>query len=100
MLTTHDNREYYRMLVNSPCVLQAHTEFGVEEIQARCYDISAKGVLVEGTNLAFSVADEVSLQIEPSNASLLPLNAVGRVVRVDVSKPNLHRVALEFIEIR
>lgn len=99
MVNPQDKRAHYRMLINSPCMLQVHTELGVEEIQARCYDISANGVLVEGTNVAFSISDEVRLFIEPSNRSLSPLHAVGRVVRIDLSNPSLHRVALEFIDI-
>ena len=83
MLGYDDKRNFFRMMVNSPCQLQVTDDESSRTIQAMCRDISATGMSLEVDEPAIEVGTQISVAIESSSSQIPSLAAIANVVRCE-----------------
>ena len=75
MLGYDDKRNFFRMMVNSPCQLQIIDDESSRTLQAVCKDISATGMSLEVDEPSIEVGTQVSVSID-STSSQIPSDAI------------------------
>ncbi|WP_420935821.1 PilZ domain-containing protein [Alteromonas sp. A081] len=83
MLGYDDKRNFFRMMVNSPCQLQVTDDESSRTMQAMCRDISATGMSLEVDEPAIEVGTRISVAIESSSSQIPSLAALANVVRCE-----------------
>ena len=81
MLGYDDKRNFFRMMVNSPCQLQINDDESSRTIQAVCKDISATGMSLEVDEPSIEIGTQVSVNIDSTSSQIPSLEAVAKVVR-------------------
>ena len=81
MLGYDDKRNFFRMMVNSPCQLQINDDESSRTIQAVCKDISATGMSLEVDEPSIEIGTQVSVNIDSTSSQIPSLAAVAKVVR-------------------
>ncbi|MEW9798668.1 PilZ domain-containing protein [Alteromonas sp. CYL-A6] len=81
MLGYDDKRNFFRMMVNSPCQIQVNDEESSRTLQAVCKDISATGMSLEVAEPSIEVGTEVTVAIDSNSSQIPSLSAVATVVR-------------------
>lgn len=83
MLGYDDKRNFYRMMVNSPCQVVVIGSPNIESVSAVCRDISATGLSVELQAKSVELGALLEVTIESSNEQLASLVAKAKVIRCD-----------------
>ena len=77
MLGYDDKRNFFRMMVNSPCQLQITDDESSRTMQALCKDISATGMSLEVDEPSIEVGTKTTSPTEdPSAPMAVPLKIV------------------------
>ncbi|GGW76702.1 PilZ domain-containing protein [Alteromonas halophila] len=81
MLGYDDKRNFFRMMVNSPCQIQVNDEESSRTMQAVCKDISATGMSLEVDEPSIEIGTDVTVSIDSNSSQIPSLSAVAKVVR-------------------
>ncbi len=98
MLGYDDKRNFYRMMVNSPCQVNLLDNPSNPEIQAVCRDISATGMSIELEKEALDLGALLEVVIESNNDQIPSLVAKAKVVRCDTQNEESCLVGVEISE--
>jgi len=100
MLGYDDKRNFFRMMVNSPCVVQIDDAESSRTVQAVCRDISATGMSLELEESSIEMGTELTVQIESTSSQIPSLSASAKVVRCDPASENSCIVGVEITQMR
>lgn len=81
MLGYDDKRNFFRMMVNSPCQIQVNDDESSRTMQAVCKDISATGMSLEVDEPSIEIGTQVTVSIDSNSSQIPSLSAVAAVVR-------------------
>lgn len=98
MLAYDDKRNFYRMMVNSPCQVQIIDEPNSQLMDAVCRDISATGMSIELETINVELGGLMEVTIESSSDDIPSLVAKTKVVRCDSESENTCLVGVEISE--
>lgn len=100
MLGYDDKRNFFRMMVNSPCEMMIDDDESSRTIQAICRDISATGMSLEVSETSIELGAEVSVSIESTSSQIPSLSARAKVVRCVPEGENGCIVGVEITEMK
>lgn len=83
MLGYDDKRNFYRMMVNSPCQVNQVEKPTSQAISAVCRDISATGMSLELDAKDIELGSLLEITIDSNNDQIPSLVAKAKVVRCD-----------------
>ncbi len=83
MLGYDDKRNFYRMMVNSPCQVSLVMQPSTQSMNAVCRDISATGMSIELEASDIEIGALLEITIESNNEQIPSLVAKAKVVRCD-----------------
>lgn len=98
MLGYDDKRNFFRMLLNSPCELTVSDEESTRSLQAMCKDISATGMSFEVEEQSVELGTKVQVSIESTSSQIPSLSATAKVVRCDAGTDTSCTIGVEIIE--
>ena len=98
MLAYDDKRNFYRMMVNSPCQVQMVDSPSSQQISAVCRDISATGMSLELESPSVEVGGLMEITIETNGEQIPSLVAKAKVVRCDADTDSSCLVGVEINE--
>jgi len=93
MLGYDDKRNFFRMMVNSPCQLQI-----TDDESSR--DISATGMSLEVDEPSIEVGTQVSVAIESSSSQIPSLAALATVVRCEPESESSCIIGVEISQMK
>jgi c-di-GMP-binding flagellar brake protein YcgR len=100
MLGYDDKRNFFRMMVNSPCQLEVTDDESSRTMQAMCKDISATGMSLEVDEPSIEIGTQVSVAIESSSSQIPSLAALATVVRCEPDTESSCVVGVEITEMK
>ncbi|WP_100658248.1 PilZ domain-containing protein [Alteromonas flava] len=100
MLGYDDKRNFFRMMVNSPCELVLDDDESSRTIQAICRDISATGMSLEVGESSIELGTSVSVSIESTSSQIPSLSAKAKVVRCVPEGESSCVVGVEILEMK
>ncbi|WP_100641664.1 PilZ domain-containing protein [Alteromonas facilis] len=100
MLGYDDKRNFFRMMVNSPCELILNDDESSRTIQAICRDISATGMSLEVGESSIELGTLVSVAIESTSSQIPSLSAKAKVVRCEPEGESSCVVGVEILEMK
>ena len=100
MLGYEDKRNFYRMMVNSPCEVRLQEQPSMTNISAVCRDISATGMSLELDIPSLELGSLVDITIESNSEQLATLEAKAKVVRCEAGEDNTCLVGVEISEMK
>lgn len=80
MLGYDDKRAFFRMMMNSPCILFVNDNGTMSRVSALCRDISATGMSFE-VDQALVIGAEMEVSIESTSTQISSLSAIVKIVR-------------------
>ncbi len=83
MLQYDDKRNFFRMMLNSPCEIVVSDDESSRSLQAVCKDISATGMSFEVEEQSVELGTRVEVSIESTSTQIPSLSAIAKVVRCD-----------------
>lgn len=98
MLGYDDKRNFYRMMVNSPCQVSILDNSDSTGMQAVCRDISATGMSIELEQKEIVLGSMLEVVIESNNEQIPSLVAKAKVVRCDTQNDDCCLVGVEISE--
>lgn len=98
MLSYDDKRNFYRMMVNSPCQVSKLDQPSSPTINAVCKDISATGMSLELDANEVDVGAMLEISIESNSEQIPSLIAKAKVVRCDNQDDDACLVGVEINE--
>lgn len=98
MLGYDDKRNFYRMMVNSPCQVSVIDSPTGQVIDAVCRDISATGLSIELQTVKIEPGALLEVTIESNNEELESLVAKAKVIRCDILSDEACLVGAEISE--
>jgi len=98
MLAYDDKRNFYRMMVNSPCQVQMIETSCSEVVCAVCRDISATGMSIELETDSVELGDLMEITIESTSNDIPSLVAKAKVVRCNSDNEHGCLVGVEISE--
>lgn len=98
MLAYDDKRNFYRMMVNSPCQIKLVDQASSPTIAAICRDISATGMSLELEIASVEIGALMEVTIESNGDQIPSLIAKATVVRCDNEGDKTCLVGLEINE--
>jgi len=100
MLGYDDKRNFYRMLVNSPCEVSLLDNPSAAPFTAVCRDISATGMSLEIEQTSIELGTLLDITIDSNNDQIPSLVAKAKVVRCDAESENTCLVGVEISEMK
>jgi len=100
MLGYDDKRNFYRMMVNSPCEVSLLDNPSAAPFAAVCRDISATGMSIEVELPSIELGTLLSITIDSNNDQIPSLEAKAKVVRCDASTDETSLVGVEISEMK
>ena len=100
MIGYDDNRNFFRMMVNSVCELKIVDEESSRSLQAVCRDISATGMSLEIEESTVEMGTKLNVYIESTNSQIPSFTADTKVVRCDAIDDNSCTVGVEIFELK
>ncbi|MBT1449717.1 PilZ domain-containing protein [Glaciecola sp. XM2] len=100
MLGYDDKRNFYRMMVNSPCEVSLSDNPSATPFAAVCRDISATGMSLEVELSSLELGTLLDITIDSSNDQIPSLEAKAKVVRCDASGDNACLIGVEISEMK
>ena len=98
MLGYDDKRNFYRMMINSPCSVTLTDDPTKATIGAICKDISATGMSVELNENGLELGTLIEVAIESNSDQIPSLNAKAKVVRCEQADDEAYLVGVEISE--
>ncbi|RDV27451.1 PilZ domain-containing protein [Alteromonas aestuariivivens] len=98
MLGYDDKRNFFRMMVNSPCLLEVNDEESSRTLQAVCKDISATGMSLEVEEPSLEIGTKVNVSIDSQSSQVPSLSAVATVVRCEPESESSCVIGVEISE--
>jgi c-di-GMP-binding flagellar brake protein YcgR len=98
MLGYDDKRNFYRMMVNSPCQVILVEQPSKPAISAICRDISATGMSLEVETTEIETGALMEITIDSNNDQIPSLIAKAKVIRSDEHGENMMLVGVEISE--
>lgn len=98
MLAYDDKRNFYRMMVNSPCQVTMLESPSKQSIAAVCRDISATGMSLELEVSSIDIGTMVEVVIDSSGSQIPSLVAKAKIVRCDSESDNSCLAGVEITE--
>lgn len=83
MLAYDDKRNFYRMMVNSPCQIKLVDQPSSPLVAAVCRDISATGMSLELEAKSVELGALMEITIDSNNEQIPSLVAKAKVIRCD-----------------
>ena len=100
MLGYDDKRNFFRMMVNSPCQVTVNDAESSRIVQAICRDISATGMSLEVEESSIELGVQLAVQIESTGSQIPSLSASAKVVRCEEASENSCIIGVEISEMR
>ncbi len=100
MLGYDDKRNFYRMMVNSPCDVKLLDQPSVTSLSAVCRDISATGMSIELDLPSVEMGSALEITIESNSDQIPTLEAKAKVVRCDAGEDDTCLVGVEITEMK
>lgn len=100
MLGYDDKRNFFRMMVNSPCQVQINDEESSRTLQAVCKDISATGMSLEVEEPSIELGTQVVVSIDSNSSQIPSLSAVATVVRCEAESDESCVIGVEISEMK
>ncbi len=100
MLGYDDKRNFYRMMVNSPCELAILDDPAHRTISAICKDISATGMSLEIEHASMEVGTLLDVSIESNSDQIPSLSAKAKVLRCTAETETSCLIGVEISEIK
>jgi len=98
MINYDDNRNFYRMMLNSPVTVIIIDDEANSTIVATCRDLSATGVAIEMSH-PLDIGTNVQVSVESANSNVPSLDVSGKVIRVTEESDNCFLVGINISEI-
>ena len=98
MLGYDDKRNFYRMMVNSPCQVKMLEEPSKQSLCAICRDISATGMSLEIETAELGLGALLEITIDSSNDQIPSLVVKAKVIRSDEHSESAILVGVEISE--
>ena len=98
MLGYDDKRNFYRMMVNSPCQVVLVEQPAVQTLSAICRDISATGMSLEIESSAIEIGTLMEITIDSNNDQIPSLVAKAKAIRCDAHSDSAVLVGVEISE--
>lgn len=98
MIAYDDKRNFFRMMVNSPCQVVIVEAQEARPMNAVCRDISATGMSIELEAQSIKVGTLLEITIESQSEQLESLVAKSKVVRCDEINEKSCLVGVEISE--
>lgn len=98
MLGYDDKRNFYRMMINSPCQVTLLDDPTKATMEATCKDISATGMSVEMVDMPLELGTSLHISIESNSEQIPSLNAKAKVVRCQSVDDNTSLIGVEISE--
>jgi len=98
MLNYDDKRDFYRMMINSDVTVTIIDDEANSTIRATCRDLSATGMAIEMPH-PVEENTKVKISVESANATVQPLDAIGKVVRVTEESAECYLVGVNISDI-
>ena len=100
MLGYDDKRNFFRMMVNSPCQVQIDDDESSRTLQAVCKDISATGMSLEVDEPSVELGTNVKVSIDSTSSQIPSLSATATVVRCVEESANSCIIGVEISEMK
>ena len=100
MLGYDDKRNFFRMMVNSPCQLEVNDEESSRTLQAVCKDISATGMSLEVAEPSVELGTKVNVSIDSTSSQIPSLSAIATVVRCVPESESSCLIGVEISEMK
>ncbi|MBT0587226.1 PilZ domain-containing protein [Alteromonas oceanisediminis] len=100
MLGYDDKRNFFRMMINSPCEMTINDNESSRTLQAICRDISATGMSLEVAESSVELGTQVSVSIESTSSQIPSLSARAKVVRCVPEGDDACIVGVEITEMK
>ncbi len=100
MLGYDDKRNFFRMMVNSPCQLEINDEESSRTLQAVCKDISATGMSLEVAEPSVELGTIVNVSIDSTSSQIPSLSAIATVVRCVPESESSCLIGVEISEMK
>lgn len=100
MLGYDDKRNFFRMMLNSPCELVVSDDESTRTLQAVCKDISATGMSFEVEEESVELGTKVQVSIESTSSQIPSLSASAKVVRCGSNGENSCTIGVEILEMK
>ena len=98
MINYDDNRDFYRMMLNSQVTVTIIDDEANSTVLATCRDLSATGMAVEMLH-PLEVGTAVRVHVDSANASVAALDVKGKVVRVSQESEECYLIGINISEI-
>lgn len=98
MIGYDDKRNFFRMMMNSPCELTITHHESSRTLPAVCKDISATGMSFELAENSVEVGAKVKVSIESTSSQIPSLVATAKVVRCEPEGEQSCTIGTEIIE--
>lgn len=98
MLAYDDKRNFYRMMVNSPCQIELLDKNTTKALTAICRDISATGMLLELDSQSLEAGTLLQVTVDSNNDQIPSLVAKAKVVRCEEHDADTCLVGVEISE--
>ncbi len=95
-----DKRNFFRMMVNSPCQLEINDEESSRTLQAVCKDISATGMSLEVAEPSVELGTIVNVSIDSTSSQIPSLSAIATVVRCVPESESSCLIGVEISEMK
>jgi hypothetical protein len=100
MLGYDDKRNFYRMLVNSPCELALLGDPAQRKMQGICKDISASGMSLEIDQARIDIGSLLDVSIESDSDNIPSLRAKAKVIRCTFETESTCLLGLQISEMK
>lgn len=98
MLEYDDKRNFFRMMLNSPCEIVVSDDESSRSLQAVCKDISSTGMSFEVEEQSVELGTKVEVSIESTSSQIASLSAIAKVVRCDKNTDSTCVIGVEISE--
>ena len=97
MIKYDDNRNFFRMMVNTGIEVEVADADAGRKLNAICRDLSATGLAIE-TDEPIEVGTKIVCRVEGTSPELPALHAQATVVRCQKVEPGVYTLGVEIIE--
>ncbi|QJR79473.1 PilZ domain-containing protein [Alteromonas pelagimontana] len=98
MLGYDDKRNFFRMMVNSPCQIEINDEESSRTLHSVCKDISATGMSLEVEEPSIELGTQVKVSIDSNSSQIPSLSALATVVRCEPESDSSCIIGVEISE--
>lgn len=97
MISYSDNRNFFRMMVNTNMEIEITDADAGRKLDAMCRDLSATGIAAE-TDEPIEVGSNIVCRVEGTSPELPALKASAIVVRCSQEDSGVYTIGIEIVE--